>query len=160
MKFTYPRLHFAIRFFVLLGLLVCILLLMTIPDMNWAWLVIFSAVFFTAITIVTFSPMLTVHEINETEIILRQGLLFTATFTFSAIESIESIQTRLWAFGLFPAGARGRIVLASGNRNLVSVKLKNRKRFGLLLWRSSKEIIIDLERPDEFVKLANEKLNV
>jgi hypothetical protein len=102
--------------------------------------------------------MMTRHEITGEGIILRQGLLFTAVFPFEKIESVELSNTRLWAFGLFQAGARDRIVLASGNTNLVEIKLREKRRFSLLLWRSSKEIIIDVEKPGEFVRLANEKL--
>jgi hypothetical protein len=85
-------------------------------------------------------------------------LLFRTLIPFAEIESVAPYRARLWAFGLFPAGARGRIVLASGNRNLVEIKLNRKIRFNYLLWRSSAEIIIDLVKPDEFVKMANEGL--
>jgi hypothetical protein len=158
MDFPYPRLHFAIRFFLLIGILVPLLLVMNAPEIDTLWLAGFGMIFFIAISILTLTPMMTPHEITGDAIILKQGLLFTATFPFGEIESVEQSQTRLWAFGLFQAGGRGRIVLASGNRNLVEIKLKEKRRFGLLLWRSSKEIILDVNKPEDFVKLANEML--
>lgn len=159
MKFPYPRLHFGIRFFLLLGMLISLLFVLGIPGTDSIWLAIFCILSFIAISLVTLTPMMTRHEITEESIILRQGLLFKAAFPFEIIESVELSQARLWVLGLFPAGARGRIVLANGNQNLVSIKLKTRRRFEMLLMQSASEIIIDLERPDDFVKLANEKLH-
>jgi hypothetical protein len=150
--------HFGIRFFLLLGILASLLFILGIPDINRIWLAVFGIIFFMAISLVTLSPMMTQHEITGEGIVLRQGLLFWAEFSFGEIEAVELSQARLWALGFFPAGARGRIVLANGNRNLVSIKLKARRRFGMLLLQSASEIIIDLEKPDDFVKHSNEKL--
>jgi len=157
MKFPYPRLHFGIRFFLLLGMLASLLFILGIPGTDRIWLAVFGLLFFIAISIVTLTPMMTQHEITGEGIILRQGVLFRATFSFGEIESVELSQARLWILGLFPTGARGRIVLANSNRNLVSIKLKTRRRFGMLLLQSANEIIIDLEKPGNFVELANKK---
>jgi membrane protein YdbS with pleckstrin-like domain len=158
MKFPYSRFQFGIRFFLLIGILAPLLLVMRGPDIESIWLAVFGIIFFLAISLVTLTPIMTHHEITGEAIILRQGLLFKAVFPFEKIESVESSQTRLWAFGLFQAGGRGRIVLASGNRNIVEIKLKEKRRFGLLLWRSSKEIIIDVNKPEDFVRLAKDKM--
>ena len=158
MKFRYPRLQFAIRFFLLVGMLIPLLMVLRIPRIDDLWFAGFSVIFFLAISLTTLTPLVTNHEINGEGIIIRQGLLLKEKFAFKDIETVELSQTKLWAFGLFPTGARNRIVLASGNRNLVEIKLREKRRFALLLWRSSKEIIIDLDRPEEFVRLANEKL--
>ncbi|MBA3045148.1 MAG: hypothetical protein KKH41_00755 [Candidatus Thermoplasmatota archaeon] len=158
MDFPYPRLHFGIRFLVLTGLLASILYLMTINDINSAWLAGFIAVCFLAIVLVSATPLFTSHCITDDGIRLRQGLLFNTLLPFGEIKSVESTETKLWAFGLFPAGDMGRIVFANSNRNLVSIKLKARRRFPMLLLRSGKEIIIDLNNPSEFVKAANDKL--
>lgn len=157
MVFRYPKLQFIVRFFLLLMMLVGISLLLLIPDTDMAWPAFFIAVFFVATTVTTLSPIFTAHELRAEGMILRHGILFKATFAFSDIQAVERFTTRLWAFGVMPSGARGRIVLASTNSGLVSIKLKERRRFGMLLLRSSDEIIIDLEKPDEFVKMVNEK---
>lgn len=158
MDFPYPRLQFGIRFCVMTCLLAAMLYLLAIPDTDRAWLAFFGIVFFLAIALTTLTPMTTGHEVSDGGIVLRQGLLFRESIPFRDIRSVQRLETRLWAWGLFPAGSWSRIILASGNRNLVEIKLKEKRRFGMLLWRSSGEIIIDLVNPDEFVKLANEKL--
>jgi hypothetical protein len=157
MNFPYPRVHFGIRFFLLVGILVPLLMFLKIPGIDDIWLAGFGVFFFIAISLVTLTPIMTQHEINYDGIILRQGLLFKAAFPFGKIESVELSKTRLWRFGLFQAGAWDRIVLASGNRNLVEIKLKEKRRFGLLLWRSSRDIIIDVDKPEDFVNMANQK---
>ena len=158
MKFSYPKLQFGIRFLLLVGILAPLLLVMRVPEIDNVWLGVFGIIFFIAISLVTLTPMLTRHEITDEGIILRQGLLFKSAFRFKEIETMELFQPRSWAFSLFQADAKGKIVLASGNRNLVKIKLRNKRRFGLLLWRSSKEIIFDVNKPEDFVKLANEML--
>lgn len=158
MEFRYPKLQFIVRFFLMMIMLVGLTFLLMIPDAGSVWPAAFAAVFFVAAAVTTLSPIFTSHELTDEGILLRHGLLFRTSFPFSDILAVESFSARLWAFGVMPAGARGRIVLASGNSGLVSVKLKERRRFGMLLLRSSDEIIIDLDRPDEFVKMANEKL--
>lgn len=158
MDFPYPRLQYGIRFCLMMGLLAAILYLLSIPDIELMWLALFGLVFFAAIALTTLSPMATVHTVGREELILRQGLLFTLSIQFAEIESVGRLEARLWAFGVIPTGARGRIVLASGIRNLVEIKLRQRKRFGMLLWRSSKEIVIDLNEPEHFLKIVNERL--
>ncbi len=154
MDFPYPRLQYGIRFCLMMCLLAGILFLLSIPDIDMMWLALFGIVFFAAVALTTLSPMTTVHTVGREGIILKQGLLFALSIPFAEIESVGRLETRLWAFGLIPTGARGRIVLASGIRNLVEIRLRQRKRFGMLLWRSSKEIVIDLNDPDGFVKAA------
>jgi hypothetical protein len=158
MNFPYPRLHFGIRALMFFGILAIVLFLLAVPDANPAWLWAFGAVGFLAIFLVSVTPMFTHHRVTDSAINLRQGLLFSATFRFGEIEAVERLETGIRAFGMLPLGARGRIILANGNRNLVSIKLKARRRFPMLLWKSGREIIIDLVRPDEFVKAAKEKL--
>jgi hypothetical protein len=158
MKFAYPKLQFGIRFLLLLGILALLLFLMWSPDIDTAWLAGFGVVFLIAAALTTLTPMMTHHEITDECIILRQGVLFRTEIPFSQIETVAPSQVRLWALGFFHAGARNRIILATGNRNLVTVKMKARRRFGFLLWRSSREIIIDVEDTQGFVRAANEKL--
>ena len=158
MKFSYPRLQFAIRFMVMSAFLVSMIFLLAIPDINAIWLAGFGLILLAAVAIVTLSPMITAHEITADGIILRQGILFKAKFLFSEIESVERYDARLWAFGLLSLSGRNRIVLASANRNLVMIKLREKRRFALLHWRSSREIIIDLDKPDDLINMANDKL--
>jgi hypothetical protein len=158
MDFPYPRLQFGIRFCIMMCLLAAMLFLLARPDIDRTWLAFFGIVFFIATVLTTLTPMATGHEAGDGAIVLRQGLLFRESIPYGDIQSVQRLETRLWAWGLFPAGAWNRIVLASGSRNLVEIKLKEKRRFGMLLWRSSKEIIIDLDRPDDFVKMVTEKL--
>ena len=145
---------FAIKAVVFLAILACILYLMGLAEVSLAWIMGFSFVFCLTVFIAHITPMLTQHEINSNGIILRHGMIFNDSFAFSHIKSVEVHVSSGGFFG--PASKRDNIVLASGSRGLVTVLLNHKKRFGMLLLRRANEIIIDLERPDEFVKLANE----
>ena len=139
-----------------MGILACILYLMGLAEISMTWLMGFSLIFIATITIAYITPIFTQHEINSQGITIRQGAIFNTLFTFQQIESVEVHNSRTGILGL----RRSRIVLASGNNGLVMIKLNHRKRFGMLLLRKADEIIIDLEKPEEFVKLANENLKV
>lgn len=154
MEFRYPRQMFAIRAMALLAILACILFIMVIADTNTGWLLGFSAIYMMAALITTITPMFTRHELDSDGIRLRHGLVFNTSFSFGHIETVESFARGAGLLG--PAPRRGRIVLASGNKRLVRIKLNHSRRFGMLLLRQADEIIIDLEKPDEFVKLANQ----
>lgn len=159
MDFRYPRIHFAIIFLVLSTILAGSMLLLSRPGIDPFWLYSFGALLFLLVCAYALSPMATRHSVSDASITLCQGIHFKADIPFAEIQSVSRLEARVMTFGMVPLGSRGRIVLAGGNRNTVSIKLKRKRRFGQLLWRSSDEIIIDLVEPDRFVKLANERLN-
>lgn len=130
---------------------------MGMAEININWLIGFSIIFFMAILITTITPIFTKHEIDANGILLKQGMIFKASFPFSHIETVEIYGIKPNIFGLI--STRSRIILASGNKGLVKIKLNHKRRFGWLLLRQTDEIIIDLEKPEDFVKLANEHLN-
>ncbi len=158
MNFRYPRFTYIIRTAGLLAILACILFLMEMGEINMNWLLGFSLIFFMTVLITTITPIFTRHEIDTDGIILKQGVGFKVSFPFSHIEAVEIYGIRPGIFGL--VSSRSRILLASGNKGLVRIKLNHKRRFGMLLLRRADEIIIDLEKPEEFVKLANEQLKV
>ncbi len=130
---------------------------MEMAEININWLMGFSLTFFMAILITTVTPMFTHHKIDANGILLKQGMIFKASFPFSNVEVVEICGMKFSIFNL--VSIRNKIVLASGIKGLVRIKLNHKRRFGMLLLRRADEIIIDLEKPDEFVKLANEHLN-
>lgn len=158
MNFPYPRLQFGIRTLIFSALLAINIYILAAPAVDALWLAGFVVISFLAIVLVSATPLFTTHEIDDEGIRLRQGLLLDVMLPFEEVESVSELQTKIWTWGMLPLGARGRIVLANGNRNLVSITLKKGRRFPMLLWRSGKEIIIDLVNPSEFVKFANAKL--
>ena len=158
MNFRYPTFTYIIRTAGLLAILACIIFLMGMAEININWIMGFALVFFMAILITTITPIFTQHEIDANGILLKQGMIFKASFPFSHIEIVEIYGMNSSILGLI--STRKKIVLASGNNGLVMIKLNHRKRFGMLLLRKADEIIIDLEKPEEFVKLANENLKV
>ena len=147
---------FAIRAVTFLAILACILYLMELAEISMAWLMGFSLIFIVTIIIAYITPMLTKHEINNDGITLRQGLIFNTNFHFHLIDSVEAHTSNIGILG--QTSKRGRIILASGNNGLVIIRLNHKKRFGMLLMRQADEILIDLEKPEEFVKLAKENI--
>ena len=158
-KFAYPRSQFLIRTLVLSAMLAFIVAFaLTLPELSWFWPAVFFFIFFSFIIITNISPLFTKHQLDGEAITLRQGLLFYSRLIFSEIESVERHEHALWKFGVPSSRARGRIVVASGNRGLVLIRFKARKRFKSLLFRAATEIIIDLEHPDSFIESVRERL--
>jgi len=156
MKFSYPKQMFAIRAMALLAMLACILLIMGNADIQIIWLLGFALSFVMAVFITTITPMFTQHEIDADSIKLNQGAVFKTRFLFSDIETVEIYCIKPKIISLL--STKNKIVLASGNKGLVKIKLNHKRRFGMLLLRKADEITIDLDKPEEFVKLANEHL--
>jgi len=157
MKFGYPKTMFIIRAVAMLAILACILFIMNMAGIDHCWLLGFAGIFMAAMLITVVSPLFTWHEIDTDGIRLRQGMILKTCFPFLHIESVETHTMRSGILGLIPT--RRRIVLASGSVGLVRIKLNHRRRFGMLLLRQADEIIIDLEEPGEFVRMANERLD-
>ena len=156
MKFSYPKLMFTIRAIAFLAILACILFIMGMGDINNTWILGFAGIFIMAILIAHVSPIFTQHEVSKEGIRLRHGILFNEIFPYSHIETVEIHASKTGFLG--PISRRHRIVLASGKNRLVRIKLNHKKRFGMLLLRKGDEIIIDLEKPEKFVKFAKEFL--
>ncbi len=123
MNFRYPKFTYIVRTAGLLAILVCLLFLMEMAEINIYWLLGFSLIFFTAILITTITPIFTQHEINANGILLNQGVIFKASFTFSHIEAVEIYSLKLNVLDL--VSFRKRIVLASGTKGRVRIKLKH-----------------------------------
>jgi|GEM_PF-3264373 len=150
-RFAYPRTHFIIRSVFLFALLASMMVFtLVFSDIGLLWPSLLLFIFTIFILLTNVSPIFTRHEITDDRIILRNGILFTGSFTIDEIASVTPSQ-RTFRFG--------RIKLASSTSNLVSIKLKSKRRFKSILFRTSDEMIIDLIRPDEFVHLANQRLS-
>jgi hypothetical protein len=159
-RFNYPKAQFIIRFLAIGTMLSIVVAVLWVPETDRFWPAAFLALGISASFLVALGPALTAHEVGDAGVILRQGPVLRLSLDFCNIESVEPVAMRLWAFWLFPAGAtRGRLVLASGSRNLVSIKLRKKMRFPQLLWRTSDEIIIDLVEPDAFVREVRARLD-
>lgn len=151
--------QFLIRTLTLSALLVCILLFTLTFSDALLWLSLFIFIFLLMIILTNLSPLFTSHEIDDRGIRLRQGILFSTRIPYSEIEKIERRTDPLWRLGLIRSRMRYRIVLASGNGGLVIIRLKTRRRFRSLLFKTGDEIIIDLNRPDEFVRTVKGRLS-
>jgi len=158
-KFPYPRRQFLIRAINLLVMLVVFFIFtLTLSDLGWLWPSLFFIIFLITIIITTITPLLTAHEVGPEGLILRQGLLFKACFAYAELEGVEKQEESMWALGMPVSRSRGRITIASGNRGLVLIKLKQSKRFHSLLYRSGNELVIDLVSPERFIEEVNERL--
>ncbi|MDD4308271.1 MAG: hypothetical protein PHU53_05630 [Thermoplasmata archaeon] len=154
MRFSYSKADFIIRFGAGAMVLVIMLAVLSVPGVDMLVLWGFGAIALGFMAIILLSPLATDHEVADSSIILRQGMQFSASIPFSEVAAVESVSIPIMS----SAARKGRIVLTGSRRNLVMIKLKRPRRFSQLLWRSSDEILLDVHRPEEFLKLVNEKL--
>ena len=167
MRFAYPKMHFLIRFAAMTAILVLAVYIFLHSSASatetpghasvYSAKIVGAAIIgLVAISAMTLAPLFTSHEMDDIGIHLRNGIEFSISIRFDEIEAVETLETGSWTFGLLPGFRSGRVVLANGSRNLVSIKLKQRKRFRSFLGRSFGEIVVDLMDPDGFVKAAND----
>lgn len=124
------------------------------------WLIIFIVLFILAIILVGISPMLTKHSINVNHLNLRQGLLFNAKIPWTKIESIDVVEFESWRYGVSASLFKARIFIATRKFNLISIKMRQKKRFKSVLWKLADEIIIDVNEPDMFISEAMKYLEI
>jgi hypothetical protein len=117
---------------------------------------VYSAIILTSfgvyIVVSTISPFLTSHTLTPEELVLRQGWYFKATIPLEDIKSVEPTDEPSKVGVKFSITYR-KVYVAGSKFGLVNIKLKEPKRFALVLGKMADEVIIDVDERQRFIDL-------
>jgi len=92
-------------------------------------------------------PMFTYHYVEDGELVLNQGLFFRGKVPITEIESSRVLEKGPFRTGVF-FNIRGSVLYVTTRRNeLVEIKLKERRRFGLAFGKSVNTVVFDCIEP-------------
>lgn len=159
MDFPYPKGFLYLRLVLILTLIFFLLMLSTYFSFVGFWSISLLIVLLVYLVVVGLSPLFTNHWVTLTRLVLRQGLYFKVSIPYSEIESIQ-LTNEVAKYGVRSSWARDKVYIATSQRGLVSIRLKNPIRFLLILGKSATELIVSVEEPDRFVNAITEKMEL
>lgn len=160
LEFGYERVYFYTRTAFYIILLIFALALTfgsSDPSALLPWLVVLFSVLVAAVLILGISPLLTTHWLTRTRLVLRRGWYFKAVIPLVEIASVKpyDAESRL---GLTLSLNSSILFLTSSRHDLVEIRLKRPRRFALMLGLKANRIVFNVERRDEFLSAASERL--
>lgn len=103
------------------------------------------------------------HELIENFLIINGGLLFYGKIPIENIKSISKMEDELFKIrqGIYFLPFRQEVYVITLKENLISIKLKKPQKFRWgPLRKIGKEIIFNINKPEEFMSLIKEKLEI
>lgn len=151
LAFEYGHSFFRLRALMLAALFVAVLVFFAFQTQTPAvWLGILAATFLSYLVIVGLSPLLTRHQLTRSRIILRQGWYFRAILPFAEVETVSPWDGEP-KYGLRLSLARRSLFVVGSGRDLVSVRLREWRRFPLVLFLKAREVVFDVDDRDAFL---------
>lgn len=158
-EFGYARSYFYVRALGLLALCTFVVFFLAVQTVTPAeWLAVIGAILVAYIVIVGLSPLLTKHVLLRSRLILRQGWYFRTIIPLDATESIgpwDGDPKR----GLRISSARHILYVVGSGENLVSIRLREARRFPQVLFLRAKEIVFDVDDRDAFLTAIEGRLS-
>jgi hypothetical protein len=140
-----------------LSLILTLFVMLVIVPVDITWISIITILFISILLVFGISPLLTKHQIAEDKIILKQGLYFKAVVPLGNIRDVKSTDINA-KIGIKFSLTKPILYVTTSKINLISIKLKKRKRFGYAWWKRADEIIFNVDDPKGFIKLVEEKM--
>ena len=97
------------------------------------------------------SPLWTAHVLTGDVLHIRYGLVLWTKVKAGDIASVEETGSRPLMEGV-TFSVRGRVLYVTTEpRNLVAIRLREKRRFPAALWKSADTIVLSLSEPRRFV---------
>jgi hypothetical protein len=157
--FPYPKGFLYLRLVLILMVIFFLLMLSFYFSLTGFWSIFLLIILLIYLVTVGLSPLFTSHWVTLTRLLLRQGLYFKVSIPYSEIESIQ-MTNEIAKYGVRSSWVRDKVYIATSQRGLVSIGLKNPVRFLLVLGKSATELIISVEEPDRFVDAIKERMKL
>jgi len=156
-KVPYARAFFYQRTIALLMVFVFLFLVLALQtQITVEWMAAVGGVLAAYLIIVGMSPILTKHTLTRSRIILRQGWYFRCIVPFSDAEGIGPYDGDP-KFGLRLSISRSLLYVVGSRNNLVSLRLKEPRRFPQVLFLTAKEIVFDVDDREAFLAAVTER---
>lgn len=150
------KMFYFIIMLLFLSLILLLFVMIVIVPVDIMWIAIITILFISILLVFGVSPLLTKHEIAEDKIILKQGLYFKAVVPIDNIKDVEptKINARI---GIKFSLTKLILYVTTSRIGLISMKLKKQMRFGYAWWKKTDEIILNVDNPEEFIRLVEER---
>ena len=156
-EFPYGRGFFLQRFALFGGVVALLLVLLAfLTQTPAAWIVGIGVLLFAYLVVWGFSPLLTTHALSRALLTLRQGWYFRAFVPLKGIESAEPFDGDV-PLGLRASLGRRRLYVTGSKVGLVSIRLKEPRRFWAVLGATADEIVFDVDSRDAFLEALRER---
>ncbi|MEK6851230.1 MAG: hypothetical protein AABY30_01685 [Candidatus Thermoplasmatota archaeon] len=155
--FPYGRSFFYLRAVLLIALFSALLLFLGLQTVTpQFWLGVIAAVLLAYLGIVGLSPLLTHHTLLRSRLILRQGWYFRAVIPFSNVEEVGPWDGEP-KYGLKVGLAHRTMYIVGSAAGLVSIQLREPRRFPQALFLKAREIVFDVDDRDAFLAAVKER---
>lgn len=155
--FAYGRMFFytrALGFLAVFAFALAILAFQTVTPREWV--AFLGALFAAYLVVVGLSPLLTKHSLLRSRIILRQGWYFRSVLPLAEAESIGPWDGEP-KYGLRISVARRVLYVVGAGQNLVSIRLREPRRFAQVLFITAREIVFDVDDRDAFLAAVEQR---
>lgn len=118
-----------------------------------------AAIFAAYFVIFALSPLFTTHWVTRSRLILRQGWYFRDVIPFAEIESMQAADPigRRVPLGIVRPFAQRVLYVTGGRENLVSVRLRQPRRFWQAFGLYAREIVFDVVDRPRFLAAVEER---
>ncbi len=149
---------FFLQRFVLFGILVAAVLAFFVAFTltPTAWIAGIGVVPVASLVIWGLSPLLTHHTLTQALLTLRQGWYFRAFIPLRQIVSARAFDEKA-PLGLSASLGRGRLFVTGSKVGLVSIRLREPRRFWAVLGAAADEIVFDVDSRDSFLEALQER---
>ena len=104
------------------------------------------------------SPLLTTHELHQSELVLRQGWYFRLAIPLKHIGLAEKTENRSYGMGVIYTKKLRRLCILTHDRKMVRIKLDDAMIIRVLGFRRVvQEVIVNVNEQDAFVKALGKK---
>ena len=161
LSFAYGRTLMTTRIFVLVALLALFAVALAFsPSFSALSTAAFGGVLAAYFVLFAVSPLLTEHWVTRSRIILRQGWYFRAVILFSDIENVgvgdEMSRARV-PLGIHRPFGQPALFVTGGRTNLVSIRLREPRRFWQSFGLLANEIVFDVVDRAGFLAAVEER---
>lgn len=116
-----------------------------------------AAVLVLYVVVFAVSPLLTRHTLTRSRLILRQGWYFRAVVPLAEAEAVGPFDGEP-KYGLRITLGRRRLFVVGSSHDLVSVRLREPRRFPQALFMRAAEIVFDVHDRDGFLAAVEERV--
>ena len=152
MRFEHDRRPAVINLLIwAIAALLLMVLLALVPGGDLAFFAVTGAVLALAIVVVGVSPLLTMHEIAESKIVIRQGWHSRMVVPMDMVKRLQRLERIEAKEGVLLDAFNRTLVMTDGKSNGIRLEMKKAVRVPAAFWKKVDVVIFDVVDPDRFV---------
>lgn len=144
-SFPYSRRSFVQNAVFIGAVLPVTLAILVMVDADLAYISIIVALEVLAFVVMGISPLLTAHELCDDALVLRQGWYFRSRVPLNEISSANAVERGPARTGVFFRLTSSTLYVTSRHTDLIELRLKRKRPFGLALGKRADRVVFDVE---------------